>query len=295
MKPTSRVILLVSVALLAACGGTVPPSPSPTAPATTAARITPISLATAPNGTVTFAPATVAITPRATPTAATRIPSPITTPTQATGAATPAARTATPAALYVADFAAWFPGEHAAPAPIRAGFDPAAGEYHLAIASAATYYSYYAYLPERPRFADFRLDVDVRRVAGPVNGGTYGLLFRAQPQGVGDATNARYLLLIQPQEGYFALNLINASGPATNVVPRTPTPAIRPGEMTNHLTVTCQGGTITVAINGQAVGSYAATLTTAGEVGLLVENPRDPAGPVGMEAAFSNLRITSAP
>ena len=133
----------------------------------------------------------------------------------------------------------------------------------------------------------------MRRAAGPANGGDYGLLFRAQPQAAGDATNARYILLLQPQEGYFALNLINATGPATNIAPRTTTPTINRDGATNHLTVICQGGTISLAINNQPVGIYPATLLSAGEIGLLVENPRDPTGSAGMEAVFSNLRITA--
>lgn len=300
MKPTSRSTLLIFIAALAACGGgAMPPTPSPTVSATAVTVITPSSTAVIPTAVPTVstasASATMPPTPGSAPTVMPRVALPSATSRGTAGAATPSIRAATPTALYVANFAAWFTGERTTPAPIRAGFDPAAGEYHLAIASADTYYSYYAYLPDRPRFADFRLDVDVRRVSGPANGGTYGILVRAQPQGAGDATNARYIFLLQPQEGYFALNLINASGPATNVVPRTTTPAIRRGEATNHLTVTCRGGTIIVAINDQVVGAYPATLVAAGEVGLLIENPRDPVGPSGMEVAFSNLRISGAP
>lgn len=299
MKATRSMTLVVAVACLAACGGAVV---GPTPPATATSVALPLSTAVsstpfvAPTRTATPLPTGTPIVPGTAPTATATMPASATVSARPAGTASATTRTATStAALYVADFATWFTGEKSAPVPIRASYDPAAREYHLAIASADTYFSYYGYLPKRSRFADFRLDVDVRRVAGPANGGDYGILFRAQPQAAGDATNARYILLLQPQEGYFALNLINATGPATNIAPRTTTPTINRDGATNHLTVICQGGTISLAINNQSVGTFPATLLTAGEIGLLVENPRDPAGSAGMEAAFSNLRITPAP
>jgi hypothetical protein len=207
----------------------------------------------------------------------------------------PPPTTIPPGALYTANFANWPIGEINATTPIRTSFDPTSGDYQLAITTATDYADYYSYPLDRPTFADFQLEVDVRRVAGPDNGGAYGLLFRTQPKGPNDQTNARYIFLVQPQEGYFALNLINATGPPSNIAPNTTTPAINKGNATNHLTVICRGGSITLMINGQIVGNYPAPLTAAGTVGLLVENPRRPAGSVGMTAAFRNLRVSTAP
>ncbi len=60
--------------------------------------------------------------------------------------------------------------------------------------------------------------------------------------------------------------------------------------------MTCQGNRITLAVNGQPLGTYTATLTGAGEIGIVVAVPDDAsgAGP-GIEAAFGNLRLAPAP
>lgn len=285
---------LAAQVFLTACGGgaSVPTTTTTAVPPAAAfpptAALPPTAMTAAPPPTVTLPPAT------ATPT----VPTPTVTqpsPTPVVSTPTLVAPTPTPTtALYSADFADWFAGEETTPIPFRARFVPATGEYRLAITDAQRYFSYYRYAPEGQGFADFQFDVDARRVAGPDNGGSYGIVFRAQRQGPNDQTNARYLLFIYTDQT-FAVTLVNADGTGTAVAPRTASEAIKGGDATNHLTVICKGNTMTVAINGQTVGIYSAALATEGAVGVSVANPREPAGPVGMEAGFSNLRISIAP
>lgn len=282
-------VALVGLLLLVACGG---PTPIPT-PSTTA---TP-SIAATPSATPTSAPPLTATSPPITATTPLptemRTPPTATLPLTATAPATPIL--VTPAAiLYAADFATWFAGEENDPLPFRAAYDQATSEYHLALTDAARGYIYYRYAPEGQGFADFQLDIEARRVAGPMNGGSYGVVFRAQPGATGDRAVAQYNFFVTA-DGTFALNLLPLSGPATSVVPRSASPAINTGTASNRLTVICRGASITLAINGQTVGTFEAVLQGAGAVGLYVANPANPSGPVGMEAAFKNLRVTALP
>lgn len=282
---TATLILLP----LIACGG---PAPTPTLPATVQPSATTLPAATATGTTMP-----IAIAPTATitspPTATIPAPTAIVPVPTSTGA--PPAATGTPAAiLYAAAFATWFTGIETDPLPFRASYDPASGEYRLALTDPARGYIYYRYAPEGRGFADFRLDVEARRVAGPTNGGSYGVVFRARPSTSGDRAVAQYNFYVTA-DGTFALILLPPTGPATTVVPRTPSPAIGTGEATNRLTVICRGDTITLAINDQTVGTFEATLQGMGAVGLYVANPANPVGAVGMEAAFRNLRVTALP
>lgn len=275
--------------ILVACGGTAP-APLSTITVQPAATATP---ATSPTSTTvptaTALPATAISRPTATVPVQT-----VTTPIPTLTNALPVA-TRTPATiLYAADFATWFVGAETDPLPFRAGYDPASGEYRLALTDAARGYIYYRYAPEGRGFADFRLDIEARRVAGPTNGGTYGVVFRARPAASGDRAVAQYNFYITA-DGTFALNLLPPVGPVTNVVPRTASPAINAGEATNRLTVICRGNRITLAINDQTVGTYEAALQGEGAIGLYIANPANPSGPVGMEVAFKNLRVSALP
>lgn len=292
MVPGRAIGAAISLAglLLVGCGAQ---PPAPTAMATVTATIAanppatatsaPPPTSTAPSNTATpLPPSATALLPTVT------LPPPTVTASAPPGSATPVA------VLYTADFAAWFVGAESDPLPFRAGYNPASREYRLALTDAARGYIYYRYAPEGQGFADFRLDVEARRVAGPTNGGTYGVVFRARPTASSDRPVAQYNFYITA-DGTFALNLLPPTGPVTNVVPRTASPAINTGEEANRLTVICRGDRITLAINDQTVGTYEAALQGAGAIGLYIANPVNPAGSVGMEVAFKNLRVSALP
>lgn len=282
--------IILSGLLLAACGGQ---APAPTAIATA----TPSIVAT-PSATATIAPPTTATIAPNTPTplspSATALPPTVTLPAPTVAASTPPSPATPGAVLYSADFATWFVGAENNPLPFRAGYDPASREYRLALTDATRGYIYYRYAPEGQGFADFRLDIEARRVTGPANGGTYGVVFRARPAASGDRAVAQYNFYITA-DGTFALNLLPPTGPAVNVAPRTTSAAINIGEAANRLTVICRGDRITLAINDQTVGTYEAALQGAGAVGLYIANPTNPSGPTGMEVAFKNLRVSALP
>ncbi len=193
---------------------------------------------------------------------------------------------------YAADFATWFSGTESAPFPFRSGLDPVSGEYRLALTDARRGYVYYRPSPDGRTFGDFQLDIEARRVAGPDNG-IYGVVFRIQPPIAGAATFERYNFTVTP-EGFYSLNLIKADGTATIIAPRAASPAIRKGEATNRLTVIAMGTQITLAINGETIGTFTGTVTGPGGIGVYVGNPPNSAVPAGMEAGFSNLRISPA-
>lgn len=282
--------IILSGLLLASCGGQAP-APTAIATATPSIVATPSATATsAPPTTATVAPNTATPLSRS----ATALPPTVTLPAPTVASSTPPPSATPGAVLYSADFATWFVGTESNPLPFRAGYDPASREYRLTLTDATRGYVYYRYAPESRGFADFRLDVEARRVAGPTNGGSYGVVFRARPAATGDRAVAQYNFFVSA-DGTFALNLLPPSGPVTNVVPRTASPAINAGEISNRLTVICRGDRITLAINDQTVGTYEAVLQGDGAIGLYVGNPANSAGPVGMEVAFKNLRVSAVP
>lgn len=226
------------------------------------------------------------------PTATTRPPTPTVPAPTAIVVATAAASTPV-APIYTADFATWFSGTESAPFPFRAGFESASGEYRLALTDARRGYVYYRSVPDGRTFGDFRLDIDARRVAGPDNG-VYGVVFRIQPPVAGASTFERYNFTVTP-EGFYSLNLIKTDGTATIVAPRAASPAINKEDAVNRLTVIARGTQITLAINGQTIGTFSGPVAGPGGVGVYVGNPPNSAAPVGMEAGFSNLRIATAP
>ena len=120
----------------------------------------------------------------------------------------------------------------------------------------------------------------------------YGIVFRAQAQGPTDRTNARYTFIVYAN-GSFALTMARADGTVAVVAPRTPSPVIKRGDDTNHLTILCWGDRISLAINGYVVGEYEVTLSGAGAIGLYVSSPENTPSPPGMEAGFKDLRVST--
>lgn len=284
---STKTIALAGLLLLTACGGSAPaPTPSVTVAATSTVTLSATSTSTSPPP-ITAPPSTAAPLP---PTATAFPP----TNTISPPTATLAISTATPAALsYLADFSTWFSGTESASFPFRAGFDPASGEYRLALTDARRGYVYYRPAPDGRTFGDFRLDINARRIAGPDNG-VYGVVFRIQQPVAGATTFERYNFTVTP-DGFYSLTLIKTDGSATIIAPRTASPTIKKGDATNHLTVIAKGNQITLAINDETVGTFSGPVVGPGVTGVYVGNPPNSVAADGMEAGFSNLRISAAP
>jgi len=284
--PLGKVITLAGLLFLVACGGSTL-TPSPSAVATSAIMATPPIPTSVRPPLVTALPNTATPLP---PTATAFSPTSTAPPPTVTVAATTIAP-ATP--VYTANFASWFSGSVFAPLPFRASFEPTSGEYRLALSDARRGYVYYRPSPDERTFEDFRLDIDARRVAGPDNG-VYGVVFRIQPPITGAATFERYNFTVTP-DGFYALTLIKADGTATAIAPRAISSAIRKGDAANHLTIVAKGNQLTLTINGQAIGTFSGPIVDPGGIGVYVGNPPNSTSPVGMEAGFSNLRVSATP
>jgi hypothetical protein len=288
------------VMLLVGCGGQVTAPPQRTTDASTAtpstlaqvgATGTAVAAATANEQDVLAFETAQASSPMQTPSPT---PASISTPTPTLApsvAATPSA--AATSTAYVANFSKWPTRVPEGPDPTRVSFDAAAGQYTIALTDATQPYVHWEYAPEGHAFANFTLDVDASQVAGPPHG-TYGVLFRAQPQSTGDQTNANYYLGIDP--GAQELFLI-WTGPDNKgqVLARTTLTAIQQGKGVNHLHVQATGDKIAVVVNGVAVGTATGPSTAPGAVGLIVVNPQHPTGASGETATFRNLVVTPLP
>jgi hypothetical protein len=166
-------------------------------------------------------------------------------------------------------------------------YDPAAGEYHIALLADNTVA--WAKDPARQSFGDVTLAVDARRVAGP-DALEYGLAFWLQPAGGNDKTDAFYFFAVQAQ-GTAGLFRSNADGSWTTLLDFRPTSAVKVGAAVNHLSVVALGGHLTLAVNGQTVGTYTAPGGLSGQIGLVAGVPT---GQGTGEAAFANLSVTPA-
>lgn len=278
-------LLLAGLLTNVACGvspsptATVGPTPSVVSSTVVASRTTCVGA-----GCPGIAPTTTIAaltTPTAVPTATAPAPTP-------TIAATP-----TNAVLYRADFRTWFLGEEGGQYPLRASIDPGTGEYRLALTGPEGGYANYRTIPGGEMFADFQLDIDLRKVAGP-DRGFYGVVFRVQSAVPGARTIERYLLAISG-DGFLTFNYIAADGTVTRVAPRAELPSIARGDAPNHLTLVCRGTDFTLSVNGQLVGTYAGPINVAGSIGVTVGTVPSSSPSNSIEVAFSNLVISRNP
>lgn len=220
------------------------------------------------------------------------------TPLAAQPSATPLA-TPVPAAsvvsttAYTADFPHWPVATPGGADPASDRYDAATSAYRIVLTAADHAYVHWQYAPEGRAYGDFTLDVDGQALSGPP-GGSWGVLFRAQPQRAGDKTNARYDLIVTPSKQEVSVNWTSATGQG-KVLALTTVPAIHAGNALNHVRLAVQGDRVTVAINGQAVGSVTGPSTTPGAIGIIVLQPSPPAGSSGMDVAFSHLVVAPLP
>lgn len=298
-KRAASVVVLTVLLALAGCGASPSPSaiPLPTVtPAASSTTRTGCIGAECAGSSPTPLPATAVLTttapptpPPPTPAAVVRTAVPVVSPSRAVTVSATASSTI----LYRADFRTWFTGEEGGQYPVRAGVDVSTGEYRLALTDPQGGYVNYRTAPEEHAFKDFRLDVDVRRVQGP-DQGFYGVVFRIQSAVPGAKMIERYLLTISG-DGFLTFNHIGADGTVVRVAPRTEVPVIAKGSKTNHLTIVCKGTTFTLAINGQDVGTYIGPGASGGSVGVTIGTVPSNIRPNNVEAAFSNLVLSSIP
>jgi hypothetical protein len=97
------------------------------------------------------------------------------------------------------------------------------------------------------------------------------------------------VLFIMP-EGEFGLAHIATDGTWNYLQPPIMSAAVHPFGV-QHLRVTCDGDTIAISINDQAVGRYYAAITAPGQIGLFADTWGS--GPI--DAVFSQLRIIPLP
>ncbi|MFN8513169.1 MAG: hypothetical protein U0841_11380 [Chloroflexia bacterium] len=167
-------------------------------------------------------------------------------------------------------------------ATLRQVADPTGTSYKVHLAS--TYGALAMSLPERTRFSNFTLEVTLD--LGESTEVSAGVVFRNQ--GESDLADEAYVLYINP-EGTFGLARIE-DRTWNYLQPAITTAAINPYGV-QRLRVTCDGNTIAIAINDQAVGRYYAKLTAPGQVGLYAGTW----GAEPLDVIFSQLRIVPLP
>jgi hypothetical protein len=102
--------------------------------------------------------------------------------------------------------------------------------------------------PKYPPFGDLVVEADMAAV-GSSNGGSYGLVFHRQASG---GSINEYFVQIDPAAG--TVRLIHwDNGQHTDLLPPTPSPAVKKGGAINHLTVVCKATLISLYVNGTSV------------------------------------------
>ena len=166
--------------------------------------------------------------------------------------------------------------------------DPAAeqgyigGEYQVRLSSSAKPFRAVA---ANSVFANLQVAVDARLADSP-EARWVGVACRLQPK---DGTAQFYALLTVPATGQFALS--NFDGRQwVHLVPFKYSEAVRRGNASNHLELTCVGSTLIARINGTEVASVLDRTYDSGYVAVLLG--RDESIPV--EARFDNLIVREA-
>ena len=134
-------------------------------------------------------------------------------------------------------------------------------------------------------FANLQVAVDARLAEG-TEGRSIGVACRMKPK---DGTAQFYALLTVPATGRFALS--NFDGYQwVHLVPFQSSEAVRRGNASNHLELTCVGSTIIARINGTEVASAQDGTYDSGYVAVVVD--RDEGIP--LEGRFDNLVVREA-
>lgn len=133
-------------------------------------------------------------------------------------------------------------------------------------------------------FTDVKFDVDTAYLSGPINN-EFGVMCRYLRQG--DA-HSFYFFVIS-SDGYYALGkVIQNKRTILDPADYAPSAAIRLGETDiNHLTATCDGSQMSLAINGTPVGAFTDAELTHGDVGLLAGTFDE----AGVKIHFDNVEV----
>jgi hypothetical protein len=151
------------------------------------------------------------------------------------------------------------------------------GEFHITVYEPE--FSTWSY-PDPPRgFADFALEVDARRVSGPLDN-EFGVQVHYQSD-----TDAFYLFAIS-SNGFYSVQKYEA-GEWQQLVDWAESPAIQQGDAVNRLRVTCQGDRMRFFANGEPLAQVEDSSFRSGSVGLLASS----ADKGGVVVAFDNLRV----
>lgn len=270
-------LVAVSALTIVACGVPVPVMPAATVQAVLI-ELTPTPKPPSPAPTSARSPTAAA--PLQTATLPLAGPSPgITVPVRPTATAV-----ASPTSgRREVSFNGWYTGEN--PGYYRATLDTSTGAYHLIVLKSD--YNVSVYAVDGVAYSDVTVEVDAWRVSGP-DGGGYGLVFQRQPKRTNDATSRRYIFEVTPQ-GTYRLYMIAGDGAETDLVPPTPSSAIKVGDAVNRLSVTYARGAITLAINGAIVGTASSAIPNPGEVGVYASSAAEARA---FEAGFQNFVIT---
>jgi hypothetical protein len=134
-------------------------------------------------------------------------------------------------------------------------------------------------------FANLQVAVDAR-LAGGLEARWVGVACRLTPK---DGTAQFYALLTVPATGQFALSNFDGYRWA-HLVPFQYSAAIRRGNASNHLELTCVGPTIVARINGTEVASMVDRTYDSGYVAVVVGRDED----IPVEARFDNLLVRDA-
>jgi hypothetical protein len=130
------------------------------------------------------------------------------------------------------------------------------------------------------RWPDVMIEVDARQVSGP-DDNQYGLLCRYQ-----DLDN--FYEFDISGDGYYAIYLKRA-GEFKALAQWTATNAIRQGESSNHLAVTCEGNRLAMSVNGELVAEVFDDTFSEGEVAMIAGSFDEP----GVVIAFDNLQVSA--
>jgi len=156
------------------------------------------------------------------------------------------------------------------------------GEYQIRLTSAAKPFRAVA---ASSAFADLQVAVDAR-LAEDTEGRWVGVACRLNPK---DGTAQFYALLAAPSTGQFALSSFDGYR-WIHLIPFQSSDAVRRGNASNHLELTCAGPSLVARINGIEVGSAVDRTYESGFVAVVLG--RNDAVPA--EARFDNLIVKDA-
>jgi chromosome partitioning protein len=144
----------------------------------------------------------------------------------------------------------------------------AGGEYYLSARQPGRFVAVGA--PITTPMRDVAVQARFRKVGGPPGGG-YGIIVRDMGVGQRDGVNqeGRFYVLEAGDKGDYGI-WRREGGNWIDIVPWTPTSAVRPGEATNELTAVAIGEQLRLLINGTEVASIRDANLREGGVGLFV-------------------------